>query len=84
MLSTNLTLRPGEDIPANTGCEPDPRLSALGIAHDDLDAVVAALLESGRCDDLLLTRLKKRKLRIKDEIAAMQAHHQPAAVSQAS
>jgi hypothetical protein len=45
------------------------RLSALSIEHDDLDAVINALLEKGACDDLLLTRLKKRKLHLKDEIA---------------
>jgi len=40
------------------------RLSALSIEHDDLDAVINALLEKGACDDLLLTRLKKRKLHL--------------------
>ncbi len=45
------------------------RLSALSIEHDDLDAVINALLEKGACDDLLLTRLKKRKLHLKDEIS---------------
>jgi hypothetical protein len=46
------------------------RLAALVAEHDDLDSAIAVLLERGACDDLLVTRLKKRKLQIKDEIAA--------------
>lgn len=45
------------------------RLAALIAEHDDLDAAIFALLEAGRRDDLLISRLKKRKLQIKDEIA---------------
>ena len=55
------------------------RLSALSIEHDDLDDVINALLKSGACDDLLLTRLKKRKLHLKDVIAGMFASRQPGA-----
>ena len=84
MLSLNTTRNPrsGADIPANTQCE--PALTALCIAHDDLDAVIATLLAVGFGDDLLLTRLKKRKLRIKDEIAALRTQNEPASVSRAS
>ena len=86
---TTGNLRPGEAVPANTlpantQCEPNAQLSALCIAHDDLDAVIAALLEAGLGDDLLLGRLKKRKLRLKDQIAALRMQHEPAAESQAS
>ena len=51
----------------------NPRLRAdlLAIEHDDLDAAITALLNNGMCDDLLITRLKKRKLQIKDEIASL-------------
>jgi hypothetical protein len=51
----------------------DPRLrrDLLLIEHDDLDAAIAALLKSGPCDDLLITRLKKRKLQMKDEIVSL-------------
>ncbi len=55
------------------------RLSALSTEHDDLDAVINALLKSGACDDLLLTRLKKRKLQLKDAIASVIASRQPGA-----
>jgi hypothetical protein len=48
-----------------------PRLVALIAEHSDLDKAISALLETGSCDDLLITRLKKRKLQIKDEIACI-------------
>jgi hypothetical protein len=47
------------------------RLALLMADHADLDAAISALLQAGRCDDLLITRLKKRKLQIKDEIAGI-------------
>ena len=50
---------------------PDARLYLLNIEHDDLDAAIAALALSGNADDLTLTRLKKHKLQIKDQIAAL-------------
>lgn len=49
----------------------DARLHLLHTEHGDLDAAIAALFLSGSADDLLITRLKKRKLQIKDEIAAL-------------
>lgn len=45
------------------------RLAALIAEHDDLDIAISVLLETGKRDDLLITRLKKRKLQLKDEIA---------------
>ena len=47
----------------------DARRVALVAEHDDLDCAIAALLAAGNCDDLVVTRLKKRKLQLKDEIA---------------
>jgi len=52
---------------------PDARLQGLHLEHDDLDAAIAALSLSGSADDLIITRLKKRKLHLKDEIAALMA-----------
>ncbi len=37
--------------------------------HRDLDDAIARLSESATMDQLQLTRLKKRKLRLKDQIA---------------
>jgi hypothetical protein len=45
------------------------RLAALIEEHNDLDEAIAAILASVACDDLLVSRLKKRKLHLKDEIA---------------
>src|SRR5690606_17285540 len=45
------------------------RLAALQIEHRDLDAVIARLCDAPPADELLLRRMKKRKLQLKDEIA---------------
>jgi hypothetical protein len=44
------------------------KLAELSQEHRDLDNAIAALTESGARDQLQLTRLKKRKLQLKDEI----------------
>jgi hypothetical protein len=48
------------------------RLAALRTEHRDLDDSIAALLSAGRIDQLQLARLKRRKLRLKDEIAILE------------
>jgi hypothetical protein len=45
------------------------RLETLRSEHRDLDAAIAALLATGSIDQLQIARLKKRKLRLRDEIA---------------
>ena len=45
------------------------RLEALRSEHRDLDAAIAALLATGSADQLQIARLKKRKLKLRDEIA---------------
>jgi hypothetical protein len=45
------------------------RRVALSLEHRDLDATIAFLAETNACDEALLTRLKKRRLHLKDEIA---------------
>ena len=49
----------------------DSRSLALIAEHDDLDIAISVLFELGKRDDLLITRLKKRKLQIKDELASV-------------
>ena len=50
------------------------RLSTLVQEHRDLDAAIDALVETGdSSDQLALSRLKKRKLQLKDEIAEINA-----------
>ncbi|RYE64908.1 MAG: DUF465 domain-containing protein [Oxalobacteraceae bacterium] len=46
------------------------RLGMLRIDHRDLDAAIDALSNTGSQDQLQIARLKKRKLRLRDEITA--------------
>lgn len=48
------------------------RLDALKLEHRDLDAAIAALGEMGVADQLQMARLKKRKLRLRDEMAQLE------------
>jgi len=48
------------------------RLTELAQDHRDLDAAIAALVESGAHDQIQLSRLKKKKLQLKDQIAKME------------
>ena len=48
------------------------RLDQLRIEHRDLDAAIAALADAALPDQLQLARLKKRKLRLRDEIAQVE------------
>ena len=48
------------------------RLEQLRTEHRDLDAAIAALLEGGSTDQMQMARLKKRKLRLRDEIALLE------------
>jgi hypothetical protein len=47
-------------------------LALLRTEHRDLDAAIEALSASGSTDQLQIARLKKRKLRLKDQIAIVQ------------
>jgi len=44
------------------------RLELLRIEHRDLDSAIAALAEKSVPDQLAIARLKKRKLRLRDEM----------------
>ena len=48
------------------------RLGQLRQEHRDLDAAISALADGGMPDQLQLARLKKRKLRLRDEIAQLE------------
>jgi hypothetical protein len=48
------------------------RLEILKIEHRDLDAAIDALTTPGAGDQLQIARLKKRKLRLKDQIAVIE------------
>ena len=49
------------------------RLDAVRSEHRDLDEVIARLAEKGGADQLLMRRLKKRKLALKDQITALES-----------
>ena len=48
------------------------RLAELRQEHSDLDAAIAAMAEAGPSDQLRVTRLKKRKLQLKDQITRIE------------
>lgn len=50
----------------------EQRLGLLRIEHRDLDDAIAALGSSTHLDQLQLARLKRRKLRLRDEMAAIE------------
>ena len=62
----NATLN--EDEVANLQAQ----INELHIEHRDLDQVIAHLTENPPPDDLLVRRLKKRKLALKDKIILLE------------
>lgn len=48
------------------------RLEMLRVEHRDLDAAIDALTGAGSQDQLQIARLKKRKLKLKDQIAMVE------------
>ena len=53
------------------------RLAGLKVEHRDLDAAIAALSSADIGDQLQIARLKKRKLRLKDQIAIFEDYLTP-------
>lgn len=53
------------------------RLAGLRIEHRDLDAAISALSSTDKQDQLQIARLKKRKLRLKDQIAIIEDYLTP-------
>jgi hypothetical protein len=50
----------------------EARLAMLRMEHRDLDAAIEALRIAPASDQLQIARLKKRKLRLKDEISQLE------------
>ena len=72
--------RMADDTGAGAGLganEAAVRLALLRTEHRDLDAAIDALRQSVNIDQLRLARLKKRKLRLKDEIALLESRQVP-------
>ncbi len=53
------------------------RLLQFKVEHRDLDAAIAALTVAGGPDQLQLARLKKRKLRLRDQISMIEDYLTP-------
>ena len=53
------------------------RLEQLVTEHRDLDEVIGRISEPSASDQLQLKRIKKRKLRLKDEIAKIESQLLP-------
>ena len=51
--------------------DPTEYMALLKVEHRRLDMEIELARSSGNCDQLELARLKKRKLVLKDEIAAL-------------
>ena len=64
---------PGDIMDDEAAAQTRQRLSELKIEHRDLDEVIARLFEQGSQDQLLVSRLKKRKLMLKDQITALES-----------
>jgi hypothetical protein len=56
----------------STAQDPESRLAVLRTEHRDLDSAIEALGNMNTSDDVQLARLKKRKLRLKDEIKILE------------
>jgi hypothetical protein len=52
--------------------ETQRRIEHLKVEHRDLDAAIDALRAGANPDELQIARLKKRKLRLRDEITALE------------
>ena len=53
------------------------RLESLRLEHRDLDAAIEALRAAAVPDQIRLARMKKRKLALRDEIAAIESEMIP-------
>ena len=49
------------------------QLVELKVEHRDLDAAIEHIAESIQADEMAIKRLKKRKLRLRDMIAALES-----------
>ncbi len=52
-------------------------LAELRQEHRDLDLAIAAMIDSGIVDTIRIQRMKKRKLALKDRIAALEDKRLP-------
>lgn len=73
--SAELTRPAREPVPRSVDSNlhsPERRLIELKIEHADLDALIDDLADDPRRDELMLRRLKKRRLGLRDLIAQLE------------
>ena len=63
--------RPNRPLDSNLH-SPERRLIELRMEHADLDALIDRAGEQSPVDELMLRRLKKRRLALRDEIARLE------------
>ena len=56
---------------------PERHLIELRMEHGDLDATIDRLVEHMPLDELMLQRLKKRRLALRDKISRLEASLEP-------
>jgi len=56
---------------------PQRHLIELRIEHADLDSLIDRMAEQSPIDELVLRRLKKRRLRLRDQIVRLEAELDP-------
>jgi hypothetical protein len=56
---------------------PQRRLIELRMEHADLDSLIDQASEERPSDELVLRRLKKRRLVLRDHISKLEAHLEP-------
>lgn len=56
---------------------PQRELIELRMAHADLDSLIDRAAEQAPADDLVLRRLKKRRLLLRDQISRLEAELDP-------
>lgn len=56
---------------------PQRQLIELGMAHADLDALIDHASEASPMDELMMRRLKKRRLALKDAMARLRLQLAP-------
>ncbi len=56
---------------------PQRRLIELRIEHADLDSLIDHAVLEPQTDELVLRRLKKRRLMLRDQIASLEAQLEP-------
>ena len=57
---------------ANNESEVRTRIQQLHVEHHDLDIVIKHLVDDPSVDQLMITRLKKKKLQLKDMIRKLE------------